>query len=337
MVARQSGARPNRETAGALNFRLEPHHLPPGIDAPLEAPADATFSLPWKGRQREVALRWMRLDKFAHVLWVRVDGEIWLASRLPNTALEAPMKWKVPQHSPRKMLSIARTVERGHTLGLTRLLVFPPAQDGPQMVLACTEGGIWLDAQLEIVGEFSLDIQTNADESKWQTTFEAAWNDDQSDARFAWNWAKKSEDERRAWFYEGTTGITALGNVVRLVLQSADELWEKHEFVCWIHGFDANESWFGNEYRGIVDAKNEAPRLERWRRFFDRHLWKAEFRTAWSHRVMREWICKQCELWGVYIEVARPSAHERLESRLELRDWLRENTSLQQRRWLMPP
>ncbi len=279
----------------------------------------------------------MRFDRFAYLLWVRVDGELWLATWHPCTGQEVPMKWKVPQHSPRKMLSLARTIERGIGLGLAH----PPlhaASGEAGLALSRADGsGVWLDSNLEIVGEFSLGQESNADETAWQTAFEAAWNDKKSDARFAWSWARMSDDGRRAWLYDGATGLNEIEKVVRLVLQSADELWAQHSAACWAHDFSWVEGCFGNEQGWSLDAKKEAPRLERWRRFIDRHLWKPRFGVVARHRLVRQWIQGQYRCWDVRVEVSKPSFHERLEARLELRDWLQENTSSQQRRWLLPP
>lgn len=320
-----------------MMFRLEPHHLPPGSDAVLEAPAEAVLELEWKGKKREVAFRWMRFGRFAHLLWVRVDGELWLATQHPRTSFEAPMKWRLPQRSPRKLLSIARTIEGGHALGLARAF-FQAAPIEPQFVMSRADGrGVWLDSNLEIVGEFAPESEANADSTAWKKAFEAAYNDEASDARVAWNWAAMSDDERRAWLYEGSHGLNAIEKIVRLVLQSADELWEHHEGLCWAHDFSWVEGALSNEQGWFIDARKEAPRLERWRRFVDKRLWKPRFWMVARHRLVRQWIQSEHPSWDVRVEVSKPSFHERLEARLELRAWLDQNTSLQQRRWLLPP
>jgi len=320
-----------------MNFRLEPHHVPSGCTVLLDAPADAVFSLLWKGREREVRLRWVRWKPSVFLLFLRVEGQIGVATQQPNSPSEAPMKWKQPQYSPRKLLSLARAIERGRNLNLSRSF-FCAADEEPQCIMRHRDGkGVWLSAELQTVGEFTLAVPSAAVEDFWKAAFFAAFGDESSEVNFAWRWARMNEEERYAWFFDGSDGLKAQEHLVRIVLQSADELWEEHALVSWRRGLSAGEGWFYDERHRRIREPQLPLNLERWRHFINAHAGQNQWKAADSQRFVRYWLIGKQKMRSFDVEVPRPSAHERLEARLELRDWLEQNVSPQRRRWLLPP
>ena len=177
----------------------------------------------------------------------------------------------------------------------------------------------------------------SATDGGWETAVLAEWKNESGRAFFSWRWARMSEQERRAWFYDAPDGFHALEHLVRLVLQSADEIWEENPKISWARYLGNSDGLLLNEAGKSVAREKEEPRLHFWRTFFDELFCRSQWEIIEHQPNVREWLLEQSSYGYMRIEVSRPTAHERLEARLELRGWLEQNVSSQRRRWLLPP
>ena len=143
------------------------------------------------------------------------------------------------------------------------------------------------------------------------------WRDPQSDARFAWQWASLSHQQRlRALTgYDGE--MSELGRAMELILKSSPVLWRGASFWCWNFNIDPAL----NRYFGAGQAPSEASSalLARWSALLcQRFVPRGQVGWPGKHH------CIPSALGALATVVVRqaPSAHEQLEAKLALRDWL---------------
>lgn len=153
-----------------------------------------------------------------------------------------------------------------------------------------------------------------------------AWNDENSDVRFAWNWAQLSRDERMARLCGFSSNWGDLRRVMRSVLQCASLLWEHGRAWSWtLHREFNHHGWLFNPF----DRRDTAfaSHLRHWQEWLF-GWFVPSLHTEWleRHVCAREFWSGAQSLESVRVD-APPTMHERLEARLELREWLQDKTT----------
>ena len=149
-----------------------------------------------------------------------------------------------------------------------------------------------------------------------------------SDARFSMNWMLWSTDDEQEYLF-GSAGFRELKALLRSILWSEPRIWQLADHLQWkLWEEGRGYSRFYSITKSVADTlRNDLPRLQgiaeeivrKWPLAVSQHDLDA-------HRCLRESL-RGNRYWPL-VEVRSPlhlSAHERLEARLQLRDWLERN------------
>lgn len=157
----------------------------------------------------------------------------------------------------------------------------------------------------------------------------SAWQDTSSDARFAWEWSGLSKSEKilRLTGVPPASGERArvekeMRRIMRLILINY-EMWGPDE--QWGLYFELGSRSHIWHEDGRLEKNDQ--HLHKWNRLLQRYL-MPHLRYDWleKHRCVEDQWPFQAHSAVVEIEHP-PTAHEQLEAKLELRDWLRDKTT----------
>ena len=152
------------------------------------------------------------------------------------------------------------------------------------------------------------------------------WKDKSSDARFAWGWASltKSEKRRLLTGYDGDSNEMAC--VMRWILNSSTLFWQHAPRWRWaIRVIPIQDLLRG--HCPSLQLETELAQLEIWNAIL-----RAHFIPRGRADLLRDHPCIEDEmrtLSHVFVGQA-PTAHEQLEAKLQLREWLRDKATPQQ-------
>lgn len=150
------------------------------------------------------------------------------------------------------------------------------------------------------------------------------WQNTESDARFAWNWARWSYHERLSRLCNSIVDTSELSPLMKAILQCSLTLWDSGP--AWIWGLPRDPTQHTRLYNpGFVKSASHPPDVLRWQECLYAYFVPA-LRQDWldSHRCARKFWNEQRELARVQVDEP-PTSHERLEARLQLRQWLEQN------------
>ncbi len=155
------------------------------------------------------------------------------------------------------------------------------------------------------------------------------WEDEQSDARFAWNWASWSGDERLRQLSGIPEYFADLERKMKLILRASTALWRHNERLHWrFCPWAERENLAEHQSQQFpVDLNDGASLVEN-----NLHLWRPLLLEGYQPQWRDKWAAKHgCVSYTIqakergFVEIQLhqpPSAHEQLEARLALREWL---------------
>lgn len=279
--------------------------------------------------------------------WVVLDGRrrphfVGKPEKLLFTRTQWNIATRCPfttRHFKEKQLERLKTVVRlafggYYSFRVGRVLEIPDWSGAPRLLLWHSDSAWWCrDWDLWEVTRFGWSPSPlHLSPRQMQDSVSAKWNEADSDMRFAWQWANWDEAERlrQSTGYQGDFG--ELEQVMKWVLtclpttgdKALEWTWNllghrlgiETEIVYFLHAYsdqwedtqDTDEDRFIKVWSDLLSAHF----LPHWRRDWTKH--HVCVREFWASRS----LC----------EVERdepPTMHERLEARLELRDWLQQN------------
>ena len=237
-----------------------------------------------------------------------------------DIAIREPENW-----SERGRLKLRSRLQRALASGKLSLAVIYVLPDvaAPNLVLVESDVLYWCcgPARFSFV-PFHLMRRLPVDAQEARHQLKNAWQDRASDARFAWNWANRTEHER-LYLLTGYTGaLHDVERAMKMILQSVSSLWQIASSWRWKLGDGEliSESWSGED----------SELLEPWNRWVRNYYY-----PDLNVQLRREHSCVQ-ELWSQRVREVEvtvygpPSMHEQLEAKLALRDRLQDKAAPEQ-------
>ena len=204
--------------------------------------------------------------------------------------------------------------------GVVRLIQLPELPGKPRVVVEFPENLCWCSTPLwPDFTPFRLPSALSLDEHAAKQQILDAWQDESSDAHFAWQWAMLTQEER----YLQLTGFEGnqqeLEVVMRSILQGTSKLWRVEKALEWI--LSPEEPW--SNIDSATD--NEEIAYEVVKAWYP--ILQSYFAPAWQEKRLTNHLCAQ-KFWEqrgflpVVSVDSSPTAHEQLEAKLQLRNWL---------------
>ena len=207
---------------------------------------------------------------------------------------------------------------------IARLIALPELVDEPRLAVETEAGWFWCsDGRDPNFVPFKIGCAPlPVDMRDSQAALRRAWHDESSDARFAWNWALQNDKERvrSLTSFEGDWDWHEIERVMSWVLISASALWKLDGGWLWEISADARHDILEDRSHGDV---NPGTILDEWIAFI-RNLYVPDWRESLvtNHQCARDFCGSHgCNI-GLVQMLDAPTAHEQLEARLALRDWL---------------
>ena len=304
----------------------------------------------WQGRTRPVVARLTQWPLSHHAVLEcafeddETDGEWLVTNGRPPYRLDRADKllyrttvFDVKTHQPQEVYrwkdeSKARMEEmvkrgfEGERNSVARVLDIGGIPQEPRLALWCRAYCLWISGtqhwnwvEFEQAADLFLMSQTRAHELLLDQ-----WNQPDSPARFAWDWARLSDEER---FHQIAPGCDwdELKRVMTMVLRSNTRLWQTDACLWWsfIPVTETGElEGVLHEYERNFDVLDDT--MRRWNRWLIKHFarhWRADWFRQYS--CVRDFVGLQHEKLGAVTIEQAPTAHEQLEAKLQLREWLR--------------
>ena len=299
----------------------------------------------WRGRKRAVVARlqqWPNSDDAVLVcnfddeetgeqliargdaFWRLGTPHNWLCRyAVYDIATREPAGW-----SERGQFKLRSCLQRAFASGkLSCAIIYAlPDVAAPNLVLVESDVLYWCygpDRSSFVPFHLMRSLPADAQEARHQ--LESAWQDRLSDARFAWDWANRTEHEH-LYLLTGYAGAShELKQTMRRVLQASSALWQGESIWMWnLSAQEGELTGASRNFRGDDDL------LEPWNWWVRSHYF-----PDLAHHLRRNHPCV-ADLWekrvrGIArVQVAAPTFHEQLEAKLWLRDWLQDKASPEQ-------
>ena len=286
-----------------MNFELEPWEVPPGADAEnLSVPIEFG-PVEWNGEETMISARWLELESGEALAFFRPHcNEInYVVTRGDGIEL-----FRAKKHINSKTLgNVVRVAPYSGQFYFGRLFYC----HGEYLIFR--EGHGYWEAEDFWQRESPLEIPFDAMTEPSIHVFDwlqAQWNDENSEVRFSWEWNRKIEPEQNRW----------LGTIV----PRWNELHDLIRAVACIAALPTGARWFLD----FVDTHNHAPalleRLHPWR-----ELLKSHFSFEPLPNSYPKFLRRYFQMASSHVQVTGQelTAHQQLEAKLYLRDWLRRN------------
>ena len=241
------------------------------------------------------------------------------------------LQWKQQNQRKEKVQQIICKAFGNHkNYTLARLLKLDDLPSEPRVALRTFDKSVWLPTYAqESWVEFEGQAQQDLTESQEQSRLIRDCRDESSDAHFTWEWVKLSDTQR-----EHRLGFIGdkqqLGRVMSLVLTARNHQWEDEDWFLW--QFDVNAET--GEFFGLFDNSNPKHQQQT-HHALSLHalsLWDelliAKYASSWrpelfmQHKCVKQYLDSKYYEFGYAFIEHPPSAHEQLEAKLALRDWL---------------
>ena len=304
-----------------IDFELKQSELPPGCTAPLRAPADGRLVLNGK----VILLRLVRLRAGEFVLYARWDERNALVLRK-----SAPQIWK-HKPSPQKLRAIAGHFERDSSWKFASVHRVNSSPTGKTIVA--------LNRNLHPITPYPNDCALT-DDLKNPAPFEADFDAQKSEAinimsalempgsyaEFLWHWMRATPKEREKIWQLKLEERAQLKHLMTIILYCLPELWaQPHEFRLQYNYSNWADNWYYREdchaVKNVPLSDSAARWLASWQSYMSAHFhptYVMQIQPFISHEIY-DGVPYSSPL------VQTPTAHEQLEARLHLRDWLQQN------------
>ncbi len=227
---------------------------------------------------------------------------------------------------PADAKKICGLIRRGFSEdSVARAFYFPTLPDLPRVILRVDNFWCWCIHTTGAV-PFLFDANVSEDNrtQKIEAQLQNAWADETSDVRFVWKWFSDSDDGH----YRNLTGFTGTWEEVeatmKTILISATLLWQLEPRWVWIFGttFDTN---FVVGEAGRVEVVEQY--FQPWVDFLQPY-----FLPLYTVALGKKHLCLSPENprsrnIGMIGTDHLPTAHEQLEAKLALREWLRDKAT----------
>lgn len=209
---------------------------------------------------------------------------------------------------------------------VVRLLSLPELPAEPRLALQTEAGLYWCsDGRDPNFVPFKMNFapcKMPVDASESEASLRRAWNNRSSDAHFTWKWAMQSDSERfkTVTGFAGSWDWRAIEQVMKWVLTSASALWQLDGGWLWQISADAQHDILEDRSYGNSDPGSI---LDEWIAFL-----RAYYVPRWRDSLVIHHQCVHdfCGTHGCNIGLVQmvepPTAHEQLEAKLALREWL---------------
>lgn len=219
----------------------------------------------------------------------------------------------------KKICGLIRRGFKGDSVA--RAFYFPALPDLPHVILHVDNFWCWCVHTTDAT-PFLFRINASNDNSPQtiEAQLQRAWDDETSDMHFVWKWFGTSADER----YRKLTGFTGTWEEVKAIMEkiliSATPLWQLESKAVWVFGDIFGSNFIGGNKPGRVETVEQ--QLQPWLDFLQSYflpLYRADMRE--------KYLCvspedpKNLEVGMIFIN-SHPTAHEQLEAKVALRDWL---------------
>ena len=234
-------------------------------------------------------------------------------------------EWDWKPASKEKLLNILQRAFCAENFAIARLLELPELPAHRNIALCSFTDNRWLYGLGHCNwAAFSGPSLFTDEITRAQQQLRAQWKDEKSDVRFAWEWAALDNDQRRhkmGW----PESWRAMERIMNLVLASATNLWRVSDEISWYFHLDGKTGkWVSEVWSDGQDDLWDEKRLRTWD-----ELLVAHFVPHWREDLFQRYSClTQYEAQALFynasdVEAAQPpTAHEQIEAKLALRDWL---------------
>lgn len=286
-----------------MNFEIEIWEVPPGADAnnlsvPIEfGPID------WNGEMAMISARWLELDSGEALAFFRPHES---GINFVVTSERGLLYQRHKRINSKTLGERARFGMEKREFRCGRLFYC----GGEGLLIAGTQAH-WIGQQnfwqMEAPLTVAFDSQTEPSASAFDW-IQKQWANPNSEIRISWEWNRKNERQREDW----------LGTIV----PRWSELHDLMRAVSCVAELPVGQHWILDH----VDTHNHAPalleRLRPWRELLEAQFW-FEPLPEFYPQFLREYF--RCASGHIQVEGVEFSAHEQLEAKLYLRDWLQQN------------
>ena len=287
-----------------MNFELESWEVPPGADAdnlsvPIEfGPVD------WNGESTMISARWLELDSGEALAFFRphetginyvvLDGNDGLLYQKSKGTNSKTLGWRARLAIGNNASYCGRLFFCGGEAVVTQNSIYHwcPSSDPYRKVVPLK---LPFDCSY-VASSFIYD---------W---FQAQWNDKSSEVHFSWEWNRKDSDARERY----------LGTIV----PRWNELHNLMRAVSIVFEIPVGEYWSLSYFDALDDSDELRLHIRAWSELLKSHF-SFEPLADYYPQFVRDY--SQFTLGHIAILGVEFSAHQQLEARLYLRDWLRTN------------
>ena len=257
-------------------------------------------------------------------IYARTSPRKMLRRRVDYSGAKPRVRWELSSRAQSQLHYLVESAfhEFSPVAELVRAVYLPQLPASPRVAVRNRVNASWCDgpgrANLTLFRVPDSPKGLSHDKREAQRQLWQLWSDPRSDARFAWHWTSLTEGQRRFALTGFGGDIGELARLMELVLKSYSALWRGASFWRWNLNIEPSRSrYFGaGQAPDETDSNCLAP-------------WSALFYEIFAPRAQIRWLgehhCipgKMRQLGTVAVRQA-PTAHEQLEAKLALRDWLR--------------
>ncbi len=283
-----------------MNFRLEPWEIPPNADASnLSVPIEFG-PVEWNKRQTMISARWLELESGEALAFFRPHCD---AINYAVTREDKTPHYVANKHVNSK--NLGQTVRVA--LHQEQFYFGRPFYCHGECLIFREGRGHWefddfwqRETPLEI--PFDTMTEPSIHVFDWLQT---QWNDVNSEVRIAWEWNRKTEIEQNLW----------LGTIV----PRWNELHDLMRAVACVAELPTGERWIMNHFDTDIHSPELLGRLQLLRKLFHESFWFESLPESYPE-FLREYF--QMAARHVQVKGVEFSAHQQLEAKIYLRDWL---------------
>lgn len=287
-----------------MEFKIETWEVPPGVDANQMTVPIEFGPVEWNGAQTLISARWLELPSGEALAFFRphMGGMNFVVTREDGTALPVAKK----HVNSKRLGQIVRAAPEERQSYFGRIFYC----EGE--CLTFRDGcGHWSSQdfwQKEKPLRIPFDAMTEPS-SRVFGWLQNQWRDANSQVRFSWEWARKSESQRDDWLGDVVPHWRELGQLMRAVAISVQ--------------LPPGARWILDHF----DSHNHTPellaRLQPWRELLIKHFVPFSPLPDSYPQFLRDYF----RFASGHVEVVgeTTSAHQRLEAQLHLRQWLRQH------------
>jgi hypothetical protein len=313
-------------------LKLEPDEILPNTPALLEGEASGPFPIFWRGEIRDILLRAVQINRKKHVIFgCEVGNEMagnWL---LFDSKILMPVIWTSAPSQKTLENTALEFVVRGWELGHFFTLTDIRRKESIRVLLLGNNVGKWFDVHVEFRTRATFDFDApfsfiGADRSEIQSFWQREMADVDSAVGFSARFASLDSDGRVDLIFGERR--RELEQVMEWVLRCEPLLWKCGSEWDWKLGPKIAD--FSYLFCPFVDNfENFAvnlPFIYAMGRFLsEEHIPKLTKSLCGKHRCVRDFL--ESEPVWIHHFSKTPTAHEKVETAIQLRKWLRDNNA----------